>query len=251
MVYQKIREDIRSSKEALERAIENNDNQEQKRWCWVLDFNLRELEHYDNGDELRTDYDSLQFVADKFAEENEGYDCGLLFSRYEDKGADMYETGYTTTGEFYVTPYEVKTVSRKFDRHYQTKVAGRNQKCRYCVTATTQEEFDTDRTPMPDWLKSDTPIHVLNATDKFGRKENAKVTKMVKNGWGLVLVMEGAVLIYCPPDFRDSILGDFWVLCGHTTAFTDRSVQWELKAAVNLEAWSQRIKCEVPKKFLE
>ena len=67
---------------------------------------------------------------------------------------------------------------------------------------------------------------------------------MVRDSWGLVFVMDGAVLFYCPPDFRDAILGEFWVRCGHTTTFSDRSEQWELKAAINLDAWSWRIKCE-------
>ena len=118
----------------------------------MVDFYLGELEHCDNDDKPRSDYDSLKFVREEYDANKGDLDCGLVFSRYEEHGPDMYETGYTTEGVFYVTPYEVKTLSRKFDRHYQTTVAGRNGKCRYCVTASTQEEFENDTTPIPKWL---------------------------------------------------------------------------------------------------
>lgn len=223
------------------------------KWAkWNRDRAEKEKEALLRGDKKRVDYDSLEFVAGKITEdcEKREVEAGMVGpTMFDDYQADLYETGITAGSEFYSTPYEVKTMSRKFNYKYQTTIAGRNSRCRYCESASTIEEMEVDRTPMPDFLKGGIPIHVINDTDYYGGTENAKKNKALEGKWGLIFVMEGKILIYSPKAVKRAILGYIWIKVYHSK--WNQKVQWERKAVIDLSAYSRKIECDVPDDFLE
>ena len=194
----------------------------------------------------RTDKERLEFVCRKL---NPFFEVGFYMTgNEEDYGIDLGCSGYTEEGTVFDIPYEVKTITNKFTNEYLSKVAGRNPKCRYCVTADTVEELESC-TDMPDWLKADTPIHILNSTDKYGRP-NGKWHRLLEANGGLIYVRKGEILVYTPNALKKAFLGYIWIKCTHTTEFEDRKMGWERKAAIDMTKWSYRIKCEVPEEFL-
>ena len=198
---------------------------------------------------MRRDLDRLRFIEGKLNEYYGGEIGFWIPSETEDYGLDMRASGFTG-GKAKVVPFEAKTVKAKFDRRYLTEVAGRNGKCRYCDSAATFEEMESDTTPMPGWLTGSTPVHVINSTDKFGREEGSKWAAMRRQRAGLVFLTKGGILIYSPKDFQKAVLGHFWIHCSHTSEFGESTKQWERKAAVDMNKYTVRIDCEVPQELL-
>lgn len=198
---------------------------------------------------MRRDLDRLRFIEERLNEYYGGEIGFWIPSETEDYGLDMRASGFTG-GKAKVVPFEAKTVKAKFDRRYLTEVAGRNGKCRYCDSAATFEEMESDTTPRPDWLTGATPVHVINSTDRKGRPEGSKWATMLEQGAGLVWLTKRGILLYSPEDFKRAILGHFWILCGHTSEFRDRGLRWERKAAVDMNKYTVRIDCEVPEDLL-
>lgn len=181
---------------------------------------------------------------------NEEFNAGFFpTGEEEDYGLDLNCTGYTDSGRFFHILYEVKTIRRKFTEEYLRTVAGRNAKCRYCDSADTVEELERC-SELPEWLTGDTPVHVINSTDKYGRP-TGKWHKLREARGGLIYLKEGELLVFTPKGLREAFLGYLWIKCGHTTDFEDNEVTWERKAAIDLAKYSYKIKCEVPRKFLE
>lgn len=201
---------------------------------------------------FRVDYEVLEFVCQKVNEYVAEYECGIsMKGEEEDYGLDLLFTGITEADKYYETEYEVKTMRGRYnDREFLTKIAGRNRSCRYCYSARTYEDFDRDKTPMPEEFKGGKPIMMINSTDKYGNL-TGKWHKLEEVKGGLIFVKEGEILIFTQEALKKAFLGFVWIKCSHTTDFGDRGRHWERKAAIDIDKWSARIKCEVPRKFWE
>lgn len=199
----------------------------------------------------RIDRESLEFICGEYNKYHEGYECGIqMRGEEEDYGLDLFVTGITEAGAYYETEYEAKTIRKKFNWEYLTKVAGRNRYCRYCESASTVEEFETDTTPMPEFLAGDKPIHVINSTTRNGELKG-KIHKMLEARAGLIFLREGEILVYTPKALKNAILGYLWIKCKPTTDFSYEPPHWERKAAIDLTKYSYKIKCKVPEDLLK
>lgn len=198
----------------------------------------------------RIDKDRLQEHCDIINAYREDYESGMhMPTKFEDYGIDLCETGWTKDNRFYAIPYEDKSLSKKYTYRYLTKIAGRNDKCRYCSSGTPVEEVEADRTPMPDWLKGNAQVLALNATDKYGNFRGKWFT-LEKFKSGLVVELKGEggeLLVFTPKALQKAFLDYYWIECEHTTEFNDRTLGWELKAAVDLRKFSYKI----PREFIE
>lgn len=245
--------------QALEEAKKAGNENEIKRitaeWesasFWVERYE-GDIERIEQGETTRGDYRGLSHVANAFNTKFGGPAYGMLPPTYtEDYGIDMAVTGITPMGDFFFEEYEVKSVrNEKYDRDYFRKVAGRNRFCRYCDSGSSQEEISFDTTPMPDYLRSDMPIHVLNDTDYYGNTENAKINRLLRRNAGLILVLRDRMLIYSPVALKRAVKGRIWILCTHTTDYGDRERRWERKAVIDMSAYSSVIRVETPPNLL-
>lgn len=194
----------------------------------------------------KKEIDSLEFVCENLNRFLEG--DFYLKSEEEDYGIDLGYSGYTEAGSFYDIPYEVKTMRGKFnDREYLTKKAGRNSKCRYAESAETVEELE-GFTECPDF--GNVPIMMINSTDRYGRP-NGKWHKLEEAAGGLVFLKKGEILVFTQKALQKAFLGFIWIKCTPTTDFGYEPPHWERKAAIDIDKWSMRLKCEVPRKFWE
>lgn len=263
------------------KEIEVLENEEKLIRDYELDPLMQELESYENGSKKykeceekvkavlyeielvkqniwfvqegipeRSDKDRLQEHCDIINAYREDYESGMhMQTPFEDYGIDLRETGWTEDNRFYVTPYEDKSLSGKYTYSWLETVAGRNDKCRYCSSATTVEKLEADRTPMPKWTKGKEQILALNATDKYG-KLSGKWFKLQEAKSGLVVELKGEggeLLVFTPKALQKAFLGYYWIKCEHTTEFNDRTLGWELKAAVDLRKFSYK----VPREFIK
>lgn len=176
----------------------------------------------------------------------------------EDYDIDIDTSGYSRNGSVVWTKTELKTIKNTygmlFDRKgfYRTRAA-RNRAWRYGLTGdtkATQEEIKADTTPAPWWAKTDRPLHVLNATDKWGNTENAKLTKLLKNRYGVIFMYAGGYLVFSASDLEKAIVGYAWQLLPHNAELEDRSVRWELKAVIDMEKYTRKIDKEIPAEVL-
>lgn len=155
------------------------------------------------------------------------------FNPYEDFKADL--SLFNSDNEKCIG-MEVKSISTSYgsikNNDYWSTKSARGSKWRWCSSASTEEEFWNDETPAPDL--GDKPIQLLNATDKNGNRENAKLTKLLKDGCGLIYVAEDGLLLFSPKRLKEAIVGYGWVYLEHTKRLGDKSKRFEQKALIDM-----------------
>ena len=193
---------------------------------------------------------------------NEEYNAdGIGFfmpSNEEDYGIDILTSGVTKSGNEVWLKTELKTISNLygdlFDKggFYRTRAA-RNRAWRYGLTAdtkTSQEAINSDRTGAPWWAGTDRPLHVLNAADKYGNTDDAKLTKLLENRYPVVVMFKGGYLVFTAEDLEKAIVGYAWQLLPHNKELADKSVRWELKAVIDMSMYTRWIKKDIPADLL-
>lgn len=138
---------------------------------------------------------------------------------------------------------------------YRT-VACRNSRCRYGLTGDTdasQEAVENDRTPRPDWCRTDAPLHVLNANTKTGGYEGCKMSALLKDrrNWVVFMYSHGYIIYEGMDELERAIVGKLWIYQSHTKRHRDRSMRWNLKVAIDLDAPTDFIKAEIPEDLLK
>ena len=183
------------------------------------------------------------------------YKIGLLPpEKNEDYDIDIPRTGYTDDGKVFEDKVEIKTIGNTYgqlfdrDGFYRTKAA-RNRAWRYGLTADTkssQEAINADRTDAPWWARTDKPLHVLNAADKYGSKVNAKLTKLLENRYGVIFIFSDGYLMFSPKDLENAIVGYAWQMLPHTKELGDWTARYELKAVLDMTKYTRWIKKDIP-----
>lgn len=196
----------------------------------------------------RIDYGRLKLITSVI---NDTYDSYYAyFNPVEDYGADFPIYNEKTGNEVLM---EAKTISSSYgsitDNSYWSTKSARGDKWRWCTSASTQEEFWADETPSPDF--GDKPLQMLNAADKYGRKENAKLTKLLRDGCGLVYLAEDGLLLFSPKQLKDAIVGYGWVYLAHTKELNDTSKKFEYKALIDMSKGKFIPVNNVPKELLD
>lgn len=207
----------------------------------------------------RTDYDLLRQVCEVLNREYEGSDrrIGFWYGTNEDYGLDIMSSGYTDSGMVAKVPFEVKGISGEYGsirNRFYYETAGRNGAWRYGLTGDTgasQSDIENDRTPMPDFLKEEWPLNVLNACDIFGDRENGKVGKLVSERGGLIYAHEGGLMLYTHSDLMRAIRGYAWQRLRHTKFFENRGIGWELKAMVDMDRFTRDFCARIDMGYLE
>lgn len=200
------------------------------------------------NEKVRIDYKKLRVTVDIL--NNTYKDFYSTFSPFEDYKADVSIFNPATCSS---TGMEVKGISTKKgsiqNNPYWGTTACRTDEWRWCESATTQEEFWADTTPAPDL--GDTPVWIINATDKFGNRENAKLSKMLKEGQGLIYLAEDGLLLFSPKKFKEAIIGFGWQYLTHTEKFSDKSKRFEQKAIIDLSKGTFIPWNNIPKEILK
>lgn len=169
------------------------------------------------------------------------FEVTVSFNEEEDYGIDLQCTGVTAKGKEFFFEMEVKTISPTYgsivdeDGNYGaffTRKAARNNKWRWCSSASSQAEFWADSTPSP--FLGDKPIHVLNAADKNGDMNNSKLHKLLSNKCGLCFLTKEWLIVYFPSKLKKSIAGYGWLFQEHTKELEDKSSKFEYKALIDL-----------------
>lgn len=195
---------------------------------------------------LRKDYDRLKYVERIL---NDNYEWLQTHVNEEED----YETDIQCTTSALTFGFEVKTISSSYgglvDNDYWTTKSARGDKWRWCTSASTQEEFWADRTPSPDF--GDTPIQMLNAYDKYGRRKGAKLTKLLDNRDGLIYLAKDGMLIFSPKALREAIIGYGWVYLPHHKELNDKSCKFEYKALIDLSRGRFLPLNNIPKELIE
>lgn len=189
-------------------------------------------------------------TCEEFKDLRDKVGLGFYYNNEEDFGWDLYQSSVTRNDTVLIKPIEVKSVRYSWD--FLRNKAARNGSFRYGLTAGThtQKEIAMSSADRPEWLKDGIPINVLNAETKNGDREHSKVEKMRRDKAGLIYLCSDGIYIYKNEDlFLKAILGYLWQNLEHTSDYEDTDKGWELKAAVNMDAWSTRIKREVPQKY--
>ena len=194
---------------------------------------------------MRTDIERLRRVKEIL---NQNYSwLDVEFNEEEDYGIDLQVTGHTEDGD---VPFEmeVKTITPSYgtikdkDGNYGDffcHIAARNRKWRWCATASSQSDFWADKTPSPEL--GNKPIHVLNAADKFGNKQNSKLNKLLTNNFGLIFLTKDWLIIFSPKQLKRAIVGYGWLYQEHTKELRDKSSKFEYKALLDLSKASKYI----------
>lgn len=184
------------------------------------------------------------------------------FPGEEDYGLDIptHRSGITNGAKWQEDfKTELKTISNHYGSifrkgsFYRLK-AVRNRSWRYGLTGDTkvsQSEISADRTAPPDWYHTDYPLQVLNAADKYGNRDNCKLSFLMSDRKNLLVFMfSNGYIVYGMDDLEDAILGYAWQWLDHTKELGDSSKGWELKAVLNLDICSDYIKEEIPAEYL-
>lgn len=206
---------------------------------------------------VRTDLKRLERFVEDFNEYVDGTGTGVwIDSIEEDFGIDLALSGYTKSGEHY-SRMENKSITYRdlfSDSAFVRTGALRNDSVRYGLTGYTippsQEEIEADTTPRPDWANSDKPLHFLNAANRWGDRRNAKITKLLEGKYWVSFTFIGGHLIFSPSALRNAIVGYAWVKLTPDTEFTDKPPVWELKAVIDLSAFTEFIETEIPYELL-
>ena len=189
-------------------------------------------------------------TCEEFEDLRESAGLGFYYNNEEDFGWDLYQSSLTLSDNVIIKPIEVKSV--RYTWEYLRTTAARNGSIRYGLTAgtPTQEEIALSHADKPEWLKNGLPINTLNGETKNGDRYYSKVEKMRRDKAGLIFLCRDGIYIYKNKDLFDkAILGYLWQNLEHTSDFEDMDKGWELKAAVNMDAWSMRIRREVPQEY--
>lgn len=185
-------------------------------------------------------------------------EIGFFMPGEEDFGIDIPTTGISLTGRKVSTKTELKTIKSTygyvFGSFYRHKACRIPRIWRYGLTAdtnATQEEIENDRTPAPLWTMTDKPLHVLNAADKYGNRDNSKVSELFRNKYAVVFMFSDGYLVFSAKDLKKSIVGYAWQWLPHTQELGDSSERWELKAVIDMEGYTRWIKSDIPEEILE
>lgn len=98
-------------------------------------------------------------------------------------------------------------------------------------------------------ITSGAPIWIINAEDKTGGKDNAKLNKLIEKHACLAFVAADGIVLFSPNSLESALLGYAYWFGKHTTNFKDKQIRKEKKAVINLEK-GLFIKCEPPKEML-
>lgn len=92
------------------------------------------------------------------------------------------------------------------------------------------------------------PIWIINAEDRNGGKDNAKLNKLIENNACLAFIACDGIILFSPRSLKKAIIGYAYWFGTHTTEFKDKQKRKERKAVIDLSQ-GLFIPCNPPKEY--